>query len=254
VIRAFFEIAGFYLSSLVLFFRSKSLRFALLKPYLYGVVTWIATLSMALIYNDEIQALLGFMGSWTQSSFFGYLVLGLSPILATLVSVIVLVAAINLTLDSVVAAVFEQQRIEMCANSSLAATTGRLLVEAALRGIATCGLLLLVLLSIFIPFLNILSFLIGAIYLGGDLFTSCLSSSGVSIRDQKQAVKKNISGITALGIVSTVLLIIPFIGMLMLPIAYLAAAQLVAKVIKQRRVEELERYFIAVPKKNVEPA
>lgn len=243
MIGAFFEVICFYLSSLVLFFKSKSLRSALLKPYFYGVIVWIVSLSVAIIYYEKIQNFLAFMGSWTQSSFFGYLILGLSPIIATLISVLAVIIAINLTLDSVVTAIFDQQNIQICTKSSLVATTRRFLLEAALRAIITCSLLFLMLLSIFIPVLNIISFFAGAVYLGSDLFASCLSSSGVSITDQKLVAKKNILSITALGIISTGLLIIPLIGMLLLPIAYVAAAKLVAKVIKEKRIKELDKYF-----------
>jgi hypothetical protein len=238
VIKVFSSVAVvlfFYFKVVTKTLSSKHLLRLLLAPYLFGIVTWFLVLILSFGYRVELQSILfgtsGWLANWAW--LFTFI---LFPFIATIAAILVVLIVVQLSSERLIATVWENNNLICSNNTSLLETSGRVLGEIVVRAGIAGALFLLVVVTFFVPLLNMVTVSISATYLGFDLITSCLSSAGVPVKHQIGIAKQHLPEVIAVGAVTTAVLLLPLIGILILPLSYLVSAEIIASWVRKEKV------------------
>ncbi len=208
--------------------RRKLLALSLI-PYAIGLISFLVFFILGLGFRHEIGAFIFQSSSgWIQVLIDWLLAPALVVLGSTLLAFIFMSTLGAFFLDSIILTVFEEQGLRPKAVQSMhdfLTSTFRSLKDNLVRLLYLVPVLLLSLAVSFLPPLYIFPALLAAFLVGFDLVDTCLSLLELPFKKRLRIIFEHKLEILTIGTIMSLLLLIPFGGVLFLPFAYYATAK-----------------------------
>jgi uncharacterized protein involved in cysteine biosynthesis len=199
-----------------------------LAPVLIGCVAAALCIALAFglrhelasVFIDASRPWLRALLSWLLF-FLSFLLSGVAALLAASIFG-------SIFIESFIEEVYHRHGVELPASRnliSLIKSTVRAVKDDLIRILYVAICLLLVFLAGLVPFLFFIPPLAGAFLTGASLLDLPLALSGMRLRQRWRVIRAHGSEVLALGAVFLALLLVPFGGILFLPVAYYVAVQ-----------------------------
>jgi len=204
----------------------RSLQYLYLRPYLFGFTLFLSLITGSYIYREQVAGLIS-----NEPGFIAVSVVLVSAVLsASLIAFLALLVTSELLLDSFLLKAFSLKGVEKHSSST------PLVREVATSTIAICVRLCIIaclfvctLSSFVFPPVAPIAWSLNVLYLGGELFISPLTALNLPYRRQLRLLRNHKSEVVMMGLLFTALLIIPFAGLFILPLAYLTAIEKISR-------------------------
>lgn len=212
--------------------RHRSLQYLYLRPYLLGLTLFLSLVSGAYIYREQIGAYIS-----SEPGIIAFSVVIVTSVLsASVIAFLSLLITSELLLDSFLVKAFSLKGVEKGeGGGNLFRSAISSLLVVALRIVIISFLFILTLASFVLAPLVPVAWMLNVIYLGCELIISPLTALQLPYRKQFSLIKHHKLEVVLLGLLFTVILLIPFAGLFVLPLAYLTAIEKIV------RWPELER-------------
>jgi uncharacterized protein involved in cysteine biosynthesis len=221
-----FRVASSFLGACHTFLASHRLKLLYLRPYVVGFVTFVACATALIWSRDWTEALLFTDPGWMATM----IVIIISLILSSIISVTCLLSSAELLLGSFLVEAFRLKGISpRVTDGNMIRSFAANALEITVRLLLLTGLAALSITSFFFPPLAVVTWLLGATYLGCDLIVSPLSALGVPFREQWSIVRSHKTEVLLSGMLFSLVLVIPLGGLFLLPIGYLMGVEKITR-------------------------
>ena len=192
-------------------------------PYLIGIVSFFIFIYFSWDYRSEIGHYL--IPGWLSSVewIFAWLILFLNVIISAVMSLIVTLIFGGFFIENFIAEALHEHSLEVYSASGLngyLASLWRGIRDSIIRIVVYGSLSILTLAFSFIPPLALLVAVVGGFAIGFDLFEQPLSLLGFQMKRRISIITAHKLETLALGLLFSVMMIIPFGAVLFLPLAY----------------------------------
>jgi hypothetical protein len=219
---------GRYLDASMRLVSSGRLLALLLIPYVLGLVSFFIFLVLGFLNFRMVQG--GLTGSLAGLSGASEVITYLAiPVLAIFGGVMVLIAAFQFVLERVLGIVLAERGLQISGERNAWRSFWRIMAEMAIRMVIVGCLLALVILTLLIPFLNIIPAILGAMYLGCDLLGMCFSALRVPVVRQFAILRRHFFQACLVGGFTTGIVLLPIVGIFLFPVSFIVVAELIAE-------------------------
>jgi len=222
------EVLKRYKAGLFRMMRDRRLLSRIFLPHLTGVVSFLALFFLGWFFKEPLRHALFGPTPFPLLFQFGAVVL-----FAIFGALIILFIALDFAARAILLDEMSRHGLSIAAEVGWARSTARELAEAVLRLVILVVIGVVFLLALMIPGLNILAGALFSLYLGADIVALSLSYLHMPLSVRIEVIRRHLSEVFFIGAVLAVALSIPFIGIIVLPLASLVAAELICSWIEQ---------------------
>lgn len=219
---------GRYLDASMRLVSSGRLLVLLLIPYALGFASFFIFLVLGFFNFRMVEA--GLIGSLAglrgASEMITYAAI---PVLAVFGAVMVLIAAFQFVLERVLGIVLVERGLQIKGERNAWRSFWRIMAEMAIRMVLVGCLIVLFVVTLLIPFLNLIPAVLGAIYLGCDLLGMCFSALRVPVGRQIAILRRHFFQACLVGAFTTGILLLPIVGIFLFPVSFIVVAELIAE-------------------------
>lgn len=216
--------------------RDRRLLSRIFFPHLTGMVSFLVFFFCGWFFREPLRNVL--FGPTPFPLLFQF---GAVLLFAIFGALLILFIALDFAARAILLDELARREFTIAGEVGWARSTARELGEALLRLVILVVIGLIFLLALMIPGLNILAAALFSLYLGADIVALSLSYLHMPLSVRIAVIQKHLSEVFCIGAVLAVALSIPFVGIIVLPLASLVAAELICDWVRQDK-EMFEGY------------
>jgi Etoposide-induced protein 2.4 (EI24) len=202
----------------------------ILLPYLIGIPVFMVIVLLALFYRYPLtQLFLGDINLFAQAAVVRELIqITCALFVALVVTFIAVISTLQFYLEKTIKNTLNNRGYAIKQSRSVFNYVLRTVTETVVRFIIIGFLALLMLLTIILPPVSLFFGLLTSLYIGFDIFAMGLSSVGLTIKEQFNVLGGKIRRTLEFGLIVGLVLGVPFIGLMILPIAFIVSSEFIA--------------------------